>query len=79
MGKLPRLTGKEIIKILTKQEYTVIRIEGSHHVLKRPDGRITVIPVHASEEIGPGLLTRIIKKELGISRETFEKWVQEFL
>lgn len=30
-------------------------------VLKHPDGRLTVVPVHAGEEIGIGLLNKIIK------------------
>jgi len=76
VSKLPRLTGKELLKILIKQGFTLERIEGSHHILKRPDGQIVTIPVHTGEEIGPGLLIRIIKKELNISREIFEKWVK---
>jgi predicted RNA binding protein YcfA (HicA-like mRNA interferase family) len=39
-------------------------------ILKHPDGRTTVVPVHPSEEIGPGLLRRITK-EAGISVEEF--------
>mgnify|MGYP001611484066 FL=1 len=46
---------------------------GSHAVYKHADGRVTTIPVHSTEEIGPGLLTKIIKKDLGLSREEFEK------
>ena len=42
-------------------------------VYKHPDGRKTVIPHHAGEEIGPGLLSKIIKKDLGITREEFLK------
>ena len=79
MGKLPRLTGKELVKILTKVGFTVVRIEGSHHILRKPDGHIVSVPVHAAEEIGPGLLTRIIKKELSVTREDFETWVKEYL
>ncbi|HLC84853.1 MAG TPA: type II toxin-antitoxin system HicA family toxin [Candidatus Nanoarchaeia archaeon] len=62
MGRLPRLTGKELIKLLTKTGYSLVRIEGSHHILRKPDGQIVSVPVHAGEEIGTGLLTRIIKK-----------------
>ena len=46
---------------------------GSHMVYKHPDGRRTTIPHHSREEIGPGLLNKIIKKDLGISREEFLK------
>ena len=41
-------------------------------IFKHNDGRKTTIPHHAGEEIGPGLLNKIIKKDLQISREEFE-------
>ena len=34
---------------------------GSHHVLARADGRTTVVPVHAGEDVGPGLLRQILR------------------
>ena len=40
-------------------------------VFKHNDGRRTVIPYHAGEKIGPGLLNKIIKKDLQITREEF--------
>ena len=61
MPKLPRLRGKELIRSLTKLGFEVIRIRGSHQFLQHPDGRRTVVPVHAGEVIGPGLLSKILK------------------
>lgn len=60
MTKLLQLTGKRVIKALKKAQFEVIRIRGSHHFLRHDDGRSTVIPVHAGEDIGPGLLRKII-------------------
>jgi predicted RNA binding protein YcfA (HicA-like mRNA interferase family) len=40
-------------------------------VYKHQDGRRTTIPCHAGEEIGTGLLNKIMKKDLGITREKF--------
>ena len=59
--KYPKLTGKELIKILQKYGFEVSRIRGSHHFLKHSDGRATVVPVHRGESIGPGLLNKISK------------------
>ncbi len=59
--KYPKLTGKELIKILAKHGFEVSRIRGSHHFLKHSDGRATVVPVHRGESIGPGLLSKISK------------------
>jgi predicted RNA binding protein YcfA (HicA-like mRNA interferase family) len=36
-------------------------VKGSHHFLRHPDGRCTVVPVHAGEVLGIGLLTKILK------------------
>ena len=73
MAKLPRLTAKELIKILNNLSFQFIRQEGSHMFFRHNDGRTTVIPNHPGEEIGIGLLTKIIKKDLIISRKEFEK------
>lgn len=61
MNKLPALTGKELIKALSEAGFEVIRVKGSHHVLRHADGRSTVVPVHAGEIIGPGLLNKILR------------------
>ena len=61
MPKLPKLEGKELIKILFLHGFDVIRIKGSHHFLRHDDGRCTVVPVHAGETLGPGLLLQILK------------------
>ena len=47
-----------------------MRKHGSHLVLKHADGRLTVVPVHAGEEIGRGLLNKIIK-DTGVPKEEF--------
>ncbi len=71
MAKLPKLTGNELAKIIEKFGFIYSHTTGSHMVYKHPDGRRTTIPHHAGEEIGPGLLNKIIKRDLGISREEF--------
>ncbi|HYV62512.1 MAG TPA: type II toxin-antitoxin system HicA family toxin [Bryobacteraceae bacterium] len=46
---------------LGKEGFAIVRIKGSHHFLKHPDGRKTVVPVHSGETIGPGLLLKILR------------------
>ena len=46
------------------------RVRGSHHFLKHPDGRATVVPVHSGENIGPGLLNKILS-DCELTREQF--------
>ena len=40
---------------------------------EHPDGRTTIIPNHPGDEIDRGLLNKIIKHDLQISREEFMK------
>jgi len=71
VSRLPRLTGGEVIAALEKGGFAVIRVKGSHHRLRHADGRVTTVPVHGSEIIGPGLLSRILR-DCDLSREGFE-------
>jgi predicted RNA binding protein YcfA (HicA-like mRNA interferase family) len=68
--RLPRITGWEVLSALRKVGFEVGRVKGSHHFLRHPDGRGTVVPVHAGETIGPGLLTAILR-DCEIERDDF--------
>lgn len=70
MTKLPRLTGRQVIAALRKAGFKAIRVKGSHHFLQHPDGRCTVVPIHAGETIGPGLMNKILN-DCDLSREEF--------
>jgi len=70
MSKLPRITGKQVIVALREAGFSVVRIRGSHHFLKHSDGRCTVVPVHAGENIGPGLLNQILR-DCELTKEDF--------
>jgi predicted RNA binding protein YcfA (HicA-like mRNA interferase family) len=72
MSRLSRATGKRIVAALSRAGFEVARTKGSHHLLQPPDGRRTVVPVHASEDVGPGLLLKILR-QCEITREEFEK------
>ena len=72
MSRFPRLTGAEIIAALAKAGFVDSRVKGSHHRLRHSDGRVTTVPVHGAEIIGPGLLAKILR-DCDLSREEFEK------
>ena len=58
--KLPSLTAKEVVRLLEKNGFFFVRQKGSHAKYRHADGRSTIVPVHAGEEIGPGLLLQIL-------------------
>ena len=55
------MTGKEVIKILEKNGWVLLRINGSHHRLGK-DERRTTVPVHGTRDLGRGLLAAIEKQ-----------------
>ena len=73
MPKLKQLSPNELIKIIEKLGYRIARQRGSHATFANDSGQIVVIPIHSGRKIDRGLLLKIIKKELEISREEFEK------
>jgi predicted RNA binding protein YcfA (HicA-like mRNA interferase family) len=74
MAKLPKISGKEMCKILEKLGFEKVFGKGSHIRFIHKDGRRTVVPVHGNEDLGVGLLLEILK-QVGLSREDFEKLV----
>ena len=61
MTRLPRLKGKELIRVLQKCGFGVVRVRGSHFLLRHQDARVTTVPVHSGEVLGPGLLRSILR------------------
>jgi len=61
MTRLPRLKGKELVRILRGIGFQIIRTRGSHVFLRHEDGRVTTVPVHSGETLGPGLLRAILR------------------
>lgn len=60
-NKTPAISGKNLISLLEKLGFIVVRSKGSHFRLKHKDGRITTIPVHGNESIPKGLFNKILK------------------
>jgi predicted RNA binding protein YcfA (HicA-like mRNA interferase family) len=72
MTVLPSVRGKDLIAALRKAGFEVVRVKGSHHFIRHPHGRTTVVPVHAGETIGPGLLSKILR-DCELTREELQK------
>lgn len=71
MPKLPQVKSRDLVKVIFKLGFKFRAQSGSHAVYVHPDGRKTTIPMHPSQTIGIGLLTKIVKKDLQITRSEF--------
>lgn len=74
---MPVISGKELVALLEKLGFEVVRIKGFHHRMKHPDGRITTIPIHKNDAVSKGLLRKIIREDIDISGEDFNKLVHK--
>ncbi|CAG0945834.1 hypothetical protein ANRL1_02587 [Anaerolineae bacterium] len=61
MTKLPRVSADKVIKTLRRAGFQIVRQRGSHLILEHADGRMTIVPMHRGEDIGVGLLRKILR------------------
>jgi predicted RNA binding protein YcfA (HicA-like mRNA interferase family) len=73
VAKLPRITGKEMVRFLQRQGFQLVR--GSHHYFERGTTHTTV-PVHGSRNLKIGTL-RSILRDIEISAAEFERLLNE--
>jgi predicted RNA binding protein YcfA (HicA-like mRNA interferase family) len=67
--KLPRITGREVVRALERAGFVFDRQRGSHVVLIHPQNRRRVtVPVHAGKIVKPGTLKGILD-DAGLSVE----------
>jgi predicted RNA binding protein YcfA (HicA-like mRNA interferase family) len=71
VAKLPRPTGKEMIRFLERQGLRVIRVAGSHHFMDG-GGKRTTVPVHGNQNLKIGTL-RSILRDIDMSPIEFER------
>lgn len=72
MGKLRRLSGSEVCRILADQGFTQIRQRGSHIVMQRRTSEsTTTVPIPNHTELRIGTLVAIIRQS-GLPRYLFE-------
>ena len=69
--KLPRATGREVVRALGRAGFILDRQRGSHVILVNPQTRRRVtVPVHAGQIVKVGTLRGILE-DAGISPDDF--------
>ena len=74
--KLRPLPARKVVQALQKIGFEPVRQKGSHIILKNDEGTVIVVPEHSGEEIGRGLLLKIIK-QAGVSKEKFMELLEK--
>ena len=66
--KLPSLTPRKVVNILTSKGFVLDRVRGSHHIYRNPDTKsIAVVPFH-KKDLPKGTLLEILR-QAGINRD----------
>lgn len=72
MAKAPVASGKEIVRALQRNGFVILRVSGSHHVMRHPDrprSKVSV-PVHGNRDLPAGTLQSIVERS-GLTEEEF--------
>lgn len=68
MPPLPAIPGSRVVNALERQGFKVARVNGSHHILRHPDGRGTTVPVRGNRDVAKGTLRGILS-DVGLTIE----------
>lgn len=74
MTRLPTLTSLKLLRALRKLGFQEFPAKGSHVFLQHLDGRTTTVPVHQGEDMGRGLLRKILR-DIQMEPEQFKKFL----
>ena len=58
--RLPRVTAKQVIRVLEKIGFGLARQSGSHKIYKNATGKRVTVPFHAGKILHPKVLKSII-------------------
>lgn len=72
MPKIPMITARQLIRVLTKLGFEQTRQKGSHRFFRHEDGRTTVVPDHPGEDLGRGITSKILN-DTELTRDEFLK------
>ena len=72
MNKIKPLPAKKVIRALETIGFKQIRQKGSHLFMRHPDGRTTLITIHPGEDIGKGMIRKVISD----AKITRDEWIE---
>lgn len=57
---IPSVPGIKVVRALERAGFKVIRVRGSHHMMRHPDGRSVAVPVHHGRDMPKGTLRSVL-------------------
>jgi predicted RNA binding protein YcfA (HicA-like mRNA interferase family) len=73
LNRLQPVPAREVIRFLESLDFAQVRQKGSHKFFRHADGRTTTIPDHRGEDLGRGILAKILR-DAETSPQDFLRW-----
>ncbi|HXJ94551.1 MAG TPA: type II toxin-antitoxin system HicA family toxin [Terriglobia bacterium] len=74
MTRLRPVRARQLIGFLESLGFSRVRQKGSHKFFRHPDGRTATVPDHRGEDLGRGVLAKILR-DAGTDFEQFSLWL----
>ena len=74
MSRLHPVQAREVIRFLVSAGFIQMRQKGSHKFFRHPDGRTATVPDHRGEDLGRGILAKILR-DAGAAPREFLDWL----
>jgi predicted RNA binding protein YcfA (HicA-like mRNA interferase family) len=72
---MPVLKPRELVSALERLGFRLIRkSKGSHWQFEHADGRKTTVPMHKGQDIGPGLMRKILR-DIEVDEDAFKRYL----
>ncbi len=74
--KLPRVTAREVIKVIEKAGFYLVRQSGSHKIYKNDKGVRITVPYHSGKILHPKLVKSVIR-DADLTVEEFKRLLKK--
>ena len=74
MSRLHPVPARQVIRFLQFLGFVQSRQKGSHRFFRHPDGRTATVPEHKGEDLGRGILAKILR-DAGVKPREFLEWL----
>lgn len=74
MSRLHPVRPREVMRFLERLGFRQVRQRGSHKFFRHPDGRTATVPEHRGEDLGRGILAKILR-DAGVKPAEFLEWL----
>jgi predicted RNA binding protein YcfA (HicA-like mRNA interferase family) len=75
VSRLHPVRSREVVRFLESLGFVQARQKGSHKFFRHADGRTATVPDHKGEDLGRGILAKILR-DAGVKPAEFLTWLR---